>query len=415
MKSKSRSAVRSSGGKRDASGKKHRVTYSIESAPAHVVPKVAPAKPKSERKAWRWNIDYDNDALPDVRLPMSWSVPDHLVDEFSELFRDNRDDDSGDASGKKRKSGSDRFQSNKKFKIQPWRKLVGLPKRYMEYMEPFWTADRIKTMIEVIMKLTETTLSVMDWACVSFSKSVPVRYPLNGTPDFDMRQSYCSHLDVYERPYFDAFCRGPRVLVEAYIPDLPLKTNRSGEEIVWWDTKKTVGARMVAGKKMVYLVTSISQLVFFKWAIEHGVVDYCRENNAVIDAHMKATKNAEPSVPGKRRKLSVEADVTYYVSEGPIVIKYDTAQYDSPESCIMTPEKEERLAGLGFAKVLEQWKALPDGPEKGSREQLLCAVYEDWKLLVEDGEEAAAERLDAWKKDMLAFLASSSGCTQYFM
>jgi hypothetical protein len=51
-----------------------------------------------------------------------------------------------------------------------------------------------------------------------------------------------------------------------------------------------------------YLITTIGQLIFFRWAIMFGLINYCEQNVASIEAHLREVK-AQTKKQGKRRKF----------------------------------------------------------------------------------------------------------------
>lgn len=55
-----------------------------------IVKRRSPPKKKSKviQAPYEFVPNYDNDTLPDVRMPCEFSVPDHLLEEFQVLFPD---------------------------------------------------------------------------------------------------------------------------------------------------------------------------------------------------------------------------------------------------------------------------------------------------------------------------------------
>jgi hypothetical protein len=90
-----------------------------------------------------------------------------------------------------------------------------------------------------------------------------------------------------------------------------------------WESNYLVGSRYIGNKKMIYLVTSVGQLIFFWWALTNKVVDYCERHIDDIREHMGKGKNKPKPKNGKRRKLTEQASKSWVVKQVKITLNYD--------------------------------------------------------------------------------------------
>lgn len=165
---------------------------------------------------------------------------------------------------------------------------------------------------KIILHMKNITLSNLDWLCTNFSKTFDVRYPTddNSPIEFSIHESYNERLEVHLRAFFDVFARNARILVEWVTEDRELFQHVRGQFAdsesldITWDNKKNVGGRMVQGRMMMYMITSVAQLNFFAWAMDHKVLEYCKEHVKEIEQHNDDIQNKPNPTTGKRRRLS---------------------------------------------------------------------------------------------------------------
>lgn len=193
-------------------------------------------------------------------------------------------------------------------------------------MLKFWTPENLDVMVRIVLHQSPVTLSLIDWLCINYGKSKDIHYSLIGDPrdpkDFYIWENYNNNLDDFGRPCFDSFCRNQRILVEYESQSDMISISDPYSLRIEWDSKKNVGTRMMGGKKMVYLVTSVGQLIFFWWAINNRVIEYCEEHLDDIKQHMAVNKQKPKDGP-KRRKLTQQAQKSWFVKKVSIVLKYD--------------------------------------------------------------------------------------------
>lgn len=129
------------------------------------------------------------------------------------------------------------------------------------------------------------SLRILDWLVTNYAKKHNIVYLVpgeDGIPTtFNMFLEYKSQLKAYSKRFFDPFCRRERLEF----------TDADGATF-----HSTVG-----------------QLNFFRWALLHGVVDYCARHNAAIEDDMLQSIRHRGGAGGggvakpKRRELSKAA------------------------------------------------------------------------------------------------------------
>lgn len=117
----------------------------------------------------------------------------------------------------------------------------------------------LEKMLSIITGETKMSLRIVDWFTTNYSKRYFTVYDLNGER-FKVYTDYKLKLKGYSKKRFDPFCRWDRI-------QIPF-TN---------DT---------------FIETTIGQLNFFKWAIEHNVLDYIENNYEIIENDMNTRNSA---------------------------------------------------------------------------------------------------------------------------
>jgi|TARA_B110000261_G_scaffold163721_1_gene210564 hypothetical protein len=121
---------------------------------------------------------------------------------------------------------------------------------------------------------SKISLRLIDWLVTNFSKCEHVVYDVDNKM-FNMHISYKNMLKAYSKRMFDPFKRHDRIYIEC--PRLP------------------------SGK----LETTVAQMMFFKWAIDHNVLAYAIEHKEAIKRHMEAsTEQRKVKHIVKRSELS---------------------------------------------------------------------------------------------------------------
>lgn len=237
-----------------------------------------------------------------IIYPDELSAPDHLLNEFTEIF-------------------SRYFHrltpKVRKYFISPGQKLDVRSMKILRLVKDTFSSDHLFRMIKILERKTDLTLSLLDFVCTNYSKSHPIQYTLmneDGKEEtISLHQSYSDCLKIYSRDFFDVFCRKERIVVEVIQPieecspiDLDelenFLSNHDSFELqntskILWDCKMTVGKRRIGKYIHFYILTAVRQLVFFFWAFKHKVIDYCEKNLHSIKAAFIQIRSQQKSTP----------------------------------------------------------------------------------------------------------------------
>ena len=168
-------------------------------------------------------------------------------------------------------------------------------------LEFYKEGDNMDKMLNIINGKSLISLRIIDWFATNYAKKNYTVYQLQGTERrFKVYNDYKLKLKAYSKRRFDPFCRWERI-------NIPYKDDS-------------------------FIQTTIGQLNFFKWALEHNVIDYIEQNfksieldmnarnstskNKKIDANLKKTRK-------KREELSVSASKSIKKEKVEIVLKFD--------------------------------------------------------------------------------------------
>jgi hypothetical protein len=134
--------------------------------------------------------------------------------------------------------------------------------------------DNLSKMMTIVNGESKISLRIIDWFVTNYAKKYFVIYDSgsgNGSR-FKVYNDYKLKLKAYSKRQFDPFCRWERI-------NIPYdKTN--------------------------YIETTIGQLNFFKWAIQHRIIEHITENYAVIENDM----NQRNSTSKKRSSLEIDGE-----------------------------------------------------------------------------------------------------------
>ena len=153
-------------------------------------------------------------------------------------------------------------------------------------LKKFFTEARFKIILPIITGTSKISLRVVDWFVTNYSKKNQVIYKILENEEecyINIHNHYKSQLNAYGKKYIDPFCRGKdRILF-----------NVSDSQCV---------------------LTNLSQLNFFRWAVQYNVIQYIDTHYATIVKDMTETLSNTPS-SNKRRIFSS--------SSGRMMKKYD--------------------------------------------------------------------------------------------
>ena len=172
----------------------------------------------------------------------------------------------------------------------------------------FYNTDHnsnLDNMLKIITGESKISLRIVDWFATNYAKKFYTLYTIEHTEDnierrFKVYDDYKLKLKAYSKKRFDPFCRWDRISV-------PYKNG-------------------------TFIETTIGQLNFFKWALEHNVVNYIEENYETIEKDMNnrnsTSKRKETIVDNsktrkKREELSISATKSIKKEKVEIVVQFN--------------------------------------------------------------------------------------------
>lgn len=137
----------------------------------------------------------------------------------------------------------------------------------MTSLSKFYLDEKnINILIPIVNGLSKISLRVLDWFVTNFCKkhNTVIHYQRDGKAQkLIVHLDYKNQLKAYSKKQFDPFCRRERI-------------------------------NFIYGKGNE-LLTTVGQLNFFRWAIEHHVLDYINDNLEIIEADMNSSLKIEGS------------------------------------------------------------------------------------------------------------------------
>jgi hypothetical protein len=179
-----------------------------------------------------------------------------------------------------------------------------LLKNLMDFYE---NRAHLKKIISIINGESKISLRIVDWFVTNFAKKYFTVYEIpNQMGDsirFKVYNDYKLKLKAYSKRRFDPFCRWERI------------------SIPYDDTN--------------YMETTIGQLNFFKWLIEHQILEFIEENYDMIENDMNSrnsTSKRKASLDNlpengktrkKREELSISACKCIKKETVKIIVKFN--------------------------------------------------------------------------------------------
>jgi hypothetical protein len=158
-------------------------------------------------------------------------------------------------------------------------------------LKTYFTEERFKHVLPIITGSSKISLRVIDWFVTNYSKKNQIIYKITENNEecyINIHNHYKSQLNAYGKKYIDPFCRGKdRILF------------------------KVSDAQCV--------MSNLSQINFFKWALQYKVLDYIDTNYNIIVKDMTDTINNTPS-SNKRRIFSNNTGKTFKKYEDGITV-----------------------------------------------------------------------------------------------
>jgi len=165
-------------------------------------------------------------------------------------------------------------------------KIEGRGELLLNSLKKFFTEDRFKIVIPIITGSSKISLRVIDWFVTNYSKKNQIIYKIKENEEesyINIHTHYKSQLNAYGKKYIDPFCRGKdRILFKV--------------------------------SESQCVLSNLSQLNFFRWAVQYNVIQYIDLNYAMIVKDMNETLSNTPS--SNRRRL-------FSSNSGKMFKKYD--------------------------------------------------------------------------------------------
>jgi len=173
----------------------------------------------------------------------------------------------------------------------------------LKTLKNYFTEEKFKMVLPIITGNSKISLRVIDWFVTNYSKKNQIIYKITENNEecyINIYNHYRSQLNAYGKKYIDPFCRGKeRILF-----------NVSDAQCV---------------------MSNLSQINFFKWAVQYKVLEYIDKNYDLIVKDMTETINNTPS-SNKRRIFSNNTGKTFKKYEDGITV--DIHSPNSSESPI---------------------------------------------------------------------------------
>jgi hypothetical protein len=183
----------------------------------------------------------------------------------------------------------------------------------VKLIEFYKDRKNLDILLPIILQKTRLSLRSLDWFVTNYCKKYNINY-FNGDTMYFPFKSYKSQLKAYSKKFCDPFCRRDRIIFDYNNNTIHDYNN----EVV---------------KLNNYIITTIGQLNFFKFAIQNGIIDYAMENISEIESDMNNTlKNREKEKKNnsnfmevktiKRKELSVPGNKSVHITRVSAVIKF---------------------------------------------------------------------------------------------
>jgi hypothetical protein len=174
-------------------------------------------------------------------------------------------------------------------------------------------------LIPIILQQTKLSLRSLDWFVTNYCKKYNINYILSkngGDITYFPFKSYKSQLKAYSKKFCDPFCRRERVIFDY-----------QNNNIINFNPSVKLGHKE-------YIITTIGQLNFFRFAIQDNIINYAIGHIIEIENDMNGTlknrENEKKINTGefmkvktiKRKELSVPGNKSVHITRISAVIKF---------------------------------------------------------------------------------------------
>ena len=183
-------------------------------------------------------------------------------------------------------------------------------------LEFYKNKENLNILLPIILQKTRLSLRSLDWFVTNYCKKNNINYLLlkdNNLVTYFPYKSYKSQLKAYSKKFCDPFCRRERVIFD-YKDNVILEySNNLSINLDHND----------------YIITTLGQLNFFKFAIKDSIIKYAIENINDIEKDMNTTLKSRDSERKfmevekiKRKELSVPGNKSIHITRVSAVIKF---------------------------------------------------------------------------------------------
>ena len=173
----------------------------------------------------------------------------------------------------------------------------------------------LNILLPIILQKTKISLRSLDWFVTNYCKKYNINYLISENRLYFPFKSYKSQLKAYSKKFCDPFCRRERVIFDY-----------ENNVIINFDSTIKLGHKN-------YIITTIGQLNFFKFAIQDNIIDYAIQHIEEIEQDMNSTlksRENEKHQPGnfvkvknvKRKELSVPGNKSVHITCISAIIKF---------------------------------------------------------------------------------------------
>jgi hypothetical protein len=176
--------------------------------------------------------------------------------------------------------------------------------------------DNLDILLPIILQKTRLSLRSLDWFVTNYCKKNNINYTLlkdDTLITYFPYKSYKSQLKAYSKKFCDPFCRRERVIFD-------YKNNIISD----YSSKLSINL-----DHNDYIITTLGQLNFFKFAIKDSIIKYAIENINEIEKDMNSTLKSRESERKfmevekiKRKELSVPGNKSIHITRVSAVIKF---------------------------------------------------------------------------------------------
>ena len=157
-------------------------------------------------------------------------------------------------------------------------KLLSKEEVLLDSLHEFYkNKNNIEKILPIVTGNSEISLRVLDYFVTNYSKYNNVKIKKKNNINYNVYQDYKNKLKSYNKRFFDPFCRIN-------------KKNSTNKIAFKYENDK-------------YIVTTIGQLNFFRWAIRNKIIDYVIEDHNKINQEMNRINNSK-----KKYKLNSSLD-----------------------------------------------------------------------------------------------------------